>query len=635
MNFRKIFGVRTFAAICLLGFALSGAAQPNLTPYKPAGWSDKIVVTRTAGSTTDNTNLTSADSLFVDWAVINNGNTSTGNSFSVNLYLDGVFQTSWGSGPLPASSYTYVTNYSMGQLSAGSHSVTIYANPTGTVTETTTNDNAYTKNFTIYSLPNLPAPSLISPANNSTGQSPAVGFSWSAVAGAGGYRIIAASSAADLPTDPSATNGGATVVLNATTTNTSYTPPVPFNTNTTYYWQVRAFATNYNGIWSGSNAFTTGTLVGGLRIIPTFDSSITSDPQAAIIEATINSAIVAYQLNFSDAVTVTITFQEMGSGLGLSSWWDDSYSYSAYRAALASHATTADDTTALNFLPNTATNPVNGNTSIDIKQVTARALGFSANPPSGQPDGEISLNTGSMNLSAAQSNPSKYSLFATVCHEIDEVLGLASALDQVRGGSQSLSDPTLPEDLFRYDQTGARSYTTSSSATAFFSLDGTTDLAQFNQGVGDFGDWYSPGNQTPKVQDAFLEPNVYPVLGVELRALDVMGFTRVVAVPAPVIQSIIHTGNSVVFTWSAVSGQNYQVQSETNVTTPGWTNLGSAIAATGSTASFTNIIGPEARRFYRIELLSAGGPHVVTRSQAQTSAGQPRSGSGGVQMFKP
>jgi hypothetical protein len=114
-------------------------------------------------------------------------------------------------------------------------------------------------------------------------------------------------------------------------------------------------------------------------------------------------------------------------------------------------------------------------------------------------------------------------------HEIDEVLGLGSALDQDKG-SGNFTGPIEPEDLFRYDGTGARSFTTNVSATAFFSLNGTTDIARFNQvASGDFGDWYSPGGQTPQVQDAFGTPGSTPVLGAELRALDVIGFTLVVA----------------------------------------------------------------------------------------------------------
>ena len=52
----------------------------------------------------------------------------------------------------------------------------------------------------------------------------------------------------------------------------------------------------------------------GLVIIPTFDSSITGDPNAAAIEGTINTAIGIYQAKFSDPITVHINFQEMPTG---------------------------------------------------------------------------------------------------------------------------------------------------------------------------------------------------------------------------------------------------------------------------------------------------------------------------------
>src|SRR6266550_345451 len=56
----------------------------------------------------------------------------------------------------------------------------------------------------------------------------------------------------------------------------------------------------------------------GLIINPTYDSSITSDPNAAAIEATIQTAINTYQSLFTNPVTVNIKFQEMSSGLGAS-----------------------------------------------------------------------------------------------------------------------------------------------------------------------------------------------------------------------------------------------------------------------------------------------------------------------------
>src|SRR5262249_52772473 len=71
---------------------------------------------------------------------------------------------------------------------------------------------------------------------------------------------------------------------------------------------------------------------------------------------------------------------------------------------------------------------------------------------------------------------------------------------------------------------------------AYFSIDGgATDLARFNQNVaGDTGDWWSNnglGNSGPnppvQIQDAFVQPNKHATLGVELRALDAIGYDLV------------------------------------------------------------------------------------------------------------
>src|SRR6266849_7910859 len=93
-------------------------------------------------------------------------------------------------------------------------------------------------------------------------------------------------------------------------------------------------------------------------ITPTFGSTITSDPNAATIEATINTAIQNLENAFSDNITVNITFQEGNGQPGGSSTKLNFISYSAYLAALTSHATTADDTTALASLPAGPNSPV-------------------------------------------------------------------------------------------------------------------------------------------------------------------------------------------------------------------------------------------------------------------------------------
>jgi hypothetical protein len=286
--------------------------------------------------------------------------------------------------------------------------------------------------------------------------------------------------------------------------------------------------------------FASGQQLFALTIVPTFDSTITGDSQAATIEATINSAIAVYQATYSDAVTVKITFVETNTGLGFSSTFGGTVSYSSYRSALLSHATTIDDATAVGFLPNTSANPVNGNTSVNIAYSLARALGLTSTAPNA--DGVIFLNTPICNLSPAETNTNKYSLFAVTCHEIDEVLGSSSALNNLTNYAPIPFGPIRPEDLFRYDENGNRSFTTVPNVVEYFSLDGTTALARFNQiQGGDFSDWYSSGGQTPQVQDAFSTPGATPFPNVELRVLDVLGYARQ---PSPVWVDFNFTGTT-------------------------------------------------------------------------------------------
>ncbi len=342
-------------------------------------------------------------------------------------------------------------------------------------------------------------------------------------------------------------------------------------------------------------------------INPTFDSTITNDNNAATIEASINTVIKNYENAFSDNITVNITFGEntnpQPGQLGGSSTQFRNISYSDYRNALASHATTADDTTALATLPSgpnrpidssstqtgTLTNGMNtvsglsetrslrvgdavtgtgipagttiasivdatditlsnnamssgtftltfpGNNNVRVGTALLRALGNSAGNVS--MDGSISIVTSICNLDrTGPQDPTKYDLMAVAAHEIDEVLGFGSALNGLQNGDQHPAT-VKADDLFRYDQNGARSYDTNLATQAFFSIDGgATKLARFNQKQGgDFSDWFSTGPHTPQVQDAFNTQGATQNLGVELRRLDVLGYARVTNLAAPTV----------------------------------------------------------------------------------------------------
>jgi PEP-CTERM motif len=293
--------------------------------------------------------------------------------------------------------------------------------------------------------------------------------------------------------------------------------------------------------------------ISALDIIPTFESNITSDPNAAAIEGIINTAISFYNNNLTTAtaspVNVLIDFQE-GGGLGgsLTGSYGVSYSNNYLPALAAANSGDATDTTALAGLP--ATEPISGGDQLDLKSANGRALGL--NTPgfiNGSYDGQITLNT-SLTTPGSPGSSLQYSLLAVTEHEIDEVLGLGSDEGDATGGD-FFSHPA-PEDLFRYTTGDVRAWNqstvcgaNSSGPLAFFSLDGTTDLSVFNNcnNGGDYGDWYSAAGDfpgfLPQVQDAFATPGSSPFLvrsSPEVVALDAIGYnlsSAAAATPEP------------------------------------------------------------------------------------------------------
>ena len=123
----------------------------------------------------------------------------------------------------------------------------------------------------------LAAPSLKAPAKGRHSGCISVDFTWSAVSGNAGYRILISTMKTALPTNPSAgTCGGC--LLAASTTAASYTPSASSLTGTTtYYWQVQALPTSAkgNGLWSSVSGFTTAAADFSLNVSP---SSVTLSP---------------------------------------------------------------------------------------------------------------------------------------------------------------------------------------------------------------------------------------------------------------------------------------------------------------------------------------------------------------------
>ena len=77
----------------------------------------------------------------------------------------------------------------------------------------------------------------------------------------------------------------------------------------------------------------------------------------------------------------------------------------------------------------------------------------------------------------------------------------------------------------------------------------------------------------------------------------------VMPAPVPAIQALAPVNGSIQLAWTALPGVQYQVQYKTNLTQTGWINLGGIITATKNPMTFSNNIGSDPQRFYRVVLL--------------------------------
>lgn len=141
--------IRVDKALAALSSESTLISMPNLTPYKPTGWSDKIAVAITSSATTDSSNINPTDTVYINWAVANNDSANISTKFYIKLYIDGIEQHSWYANSLSSSSYITVSGFSIGSLSAGTHIIKIITDTTGAVSESDETDNEYSRAITV------------------------------------------------------------------------------------------------------------------------------------------------------------------------------------------------------------------------------------------------------------------------------------------------------------------------------------------------------------------------------------------------------------------------------------------------------------------------------------------------------
>jgi hypothetical protein len=81
-------------------------------------------------------------------------------------------------------------------------------------------------------------------------------------------------------------------------------------------------------------------------------------------------------------------------------------------------------------------------------------------------------------------------------------------------------------------------------------------------------------------------------------------FYRVMLAPQqPTIFGLTVTNGLATIRWTAVPTKTYRLQYKTNLTDASWTEVTPGVTATGVTASTTNAVGSNPRRFYRVRML--------------------------------
>jgi glycosyltransferase involved in cell wall biosynthesis len=266
---------------------------------------------------------------------------------------------------------------------------------------------------------------------------------------------------------------------------------------------------------------------GGFVINVTFDSSVTSQPNATTIEAAFNDAISYFTGTFANNVTDNITVHWGSSSLGSSSTEIfEGFTYSQVRSAfLGLGNQSANQLLAYGALPTGDPLP-NGPNEYDMSTAEAKALGLGSFSGT---DGTVSFSSG-VSYTFDPNNRAvagEFDFIGVAEHEISEVLGRIANV-----GDAGLSGGYMPIDLFRWSGAGTRQ-TSATGTPSYFSINsGITDLKDWNNhsgtglnNGGDLGDWL---NTSPYTADAFNDSAASgianPVTSVDTELLNILGY---------------------------------------------------------------------------------------------------------------
>jgi len=343
-----------------------------------------------------------------------------------------------------------------------------------------------------------------------------------------------------------------------------------------------------------------------------YDASVNALTNAAQVKTAFATATQTFQNMFTNPITINLTVYWGAIGpfsggifLGSSSssltfntnyyaynqWY---FTYGEITNALMAARTSADDTNAVASLP--GTDPVATNNWL-MTLAEARALNLHASSDTNA-DGSIGFDaTAAFTFDPAnRAVPGKYDFIGVAEHEISEVMGRSYDLNY-NGGAY------IPYDLFRFTNSGGRSFGLTDRGVYFSVNKGVTALKYFytNYTSGDLQDWL-PGTVSDSFDASVYSGRQLNLSPADFTALDILGYNA--PMPTNTFRASLRRTNSTV--WLAFTnnaGATFSVLYSTNLmlAETNWTFLGNPTQTVAGHYQFTDLITTTNKtRFYRI-----------------------------------
>lgn len=345
--------------------------------------------------------------------------------------------------------------------------------------------------------------------------------------------------------------------------------------------------------------------VQALTLNISYDASVLASTNSANIQSAFSTAAQIIQTAYTNNSSINITvywgpFGPFTGGIGLgasSTTFFGPFTYSTLTNALRNQSNTLSDASALASLP--ASDPIAAN-AWRIPRAEVKAIGLAANIGTTAndltQDGAVGFAT-NVSYTFDPTNRAvsgKYDFMSVALHEITEVMGRVNF---------DLTTKYVPYDLFRFTNSGARSFDVNAT-NAYFSVDnGVTALRLFytNASLGDVQDWKTVGSVDSF--DAFISSGKKGVLSfADLTALDVIGYKLNYSLPQ---LAGTKSGTNFILNFTNTPGTTYTVLATTNLALifSNWPTLGTSTDSVPGQFFFTDKqAGTNKLRFYRVRL---------------------------------